>query len=61
MYTSKTTKPLQIQTTEHTAGQKLNVYEDSKGIAVIPRGDRKGKRIKQPRAEGGYHKDGRIG
>lgn len=50
MYTSKTTKPLQIQTTEHTAGQKLHVYEDSKGIAVIPRGDRKGKRIKQPRA-----------
>ena len=60
MYTFKTTKPLQIQiqTTEHRAGEKLHVYKDSKGKAVIPRGDRKGKRIKQPRV---CHKDGRIG
>ena len=48
MYTFKTTKPLQIQiqTTEHRAGEKLHIYEDSKGKLVIPRGDRKGKRIK---------------
>ena len=31
------------------AGEKLHIYEDSKGKLVIPRGDRKGKRIKQPR------------
>ena len=51
MYTFKTTKHLQvqIQTTEHRAGQKLHIYEDSKGRAVIPRGDRKGKRKEQPR------------